>query len=230
MPYSLNTPIDIYCERTEAEFWAEPVNALTNGAFLLTAWIGWRVARRARRLDAAMVVLIALTASIGVGSFLFHTIATRWAAIVDVVPIGLFIAAYLATVLRQFFGLRWPLAIPVGASLIPAGWGLSAALPPTIKTILAGSAGYLPALFCLVACGGLLIARRHRAGPLLMLGAAVFTVSLGFRTLDMAVCPAFPIGTHFLWHVLNGTVLAILLVALARYGSEPRCPGSAARR
>lgn len=224
MPSSLHTPIDIYCERTSAAFCAEPVNALTNVAFLLAAWVGWRAARRAGRLDATMVVLIALTASIGVGSFLFHTVATRWAALADVVPIGLFIVAYLATALRQFFGLRWPLAIPVGASLILVSWGASAALPPAAKLLLAGSAGYLPALLCLVACGGLLITRRHRAGPLLMLAAALFTVSLSFRTGDMAVCPAFPIGTHFLWHLLNGTVLAILLVALARHGGDRRCP------
>lgn len=33
----------IYCERTGSEFWAEPLNALTNGAFLLAAW--WLIPR-----------------------------------------------------------------------------------------------------------------------------------------------------------------------------------------
>ena len=30
-------PIDAYCERTSAAYWAEPVNAVTNLAFLLAA-------------------------------------------------------------------------------------------------------------------------------------------------------------------------------------------------
>lgn len=33
------TPIDIQCERTSAALWAEPVNVLTNAAFLIAALI-----------------------------------------------------------------------------------------------------------------------------------------------------------------------------------------------
>jgi hypothetical protein len=36
-------------------------------------------------------------------------------------------------------------------------------------------------------------------------------VSLALRTADFAVCDAFPPGTHFIWHVLNATVLYVLL-------------------
>ena len=32
-----NTAIDLYCERTSAAFWAEPVNALSNLAFVTAA-------------------------------------------------------------------------------------------------------------------------------------------------------------------------------------------------
>ena len=41
----------------------------------------------------------------------------------------------------------------------------------------------------------------------------MFVVSLAFRTMDQAVCPAFPLGTHFIWHLLNAGVLYILLRA-----------------
>ena len=70
-----------YCERTGAGFWAEPVNAMTNLAFLVAA--------------------------VGVGSFLWHTFATPWAEWADVIPIGLFIAVFLASFLRRVAGLRW---------------------------------------------------------------------------------------------------------------------------
>ena len=38
-------PVDAYCERTGPEYWSEPVNALTNLAFLLAALV---MARRLR--------------------------------------------------------------------------------------------------------------------------------------------------------------------------------------
>ena len=31
-------PIDLYCERTDGSFWAEPLNLLSNVGFLLVAW------------------------------------------------------------------------------------------------------------------------------------------------------------------------------------------------
>jgi len=38
--------IDLYCERLGPGLWAEPLNALTNLAFLLTALASWQLARR----------------------------------------------------------------------------------------------------------------------------------------------------------------------------------------
>jgi hypothetical protein len=36
------------------------------------------------------------------------------------------------------------------------------------------------------------------------------------------VCAALPIGTHFLWHVLNGVVLGVVIAAIARHGRVAR--------
>jgi len=35
----------------------------------------------------------------------------------------------------------------------------------------------------------------------------LFLASLGFRTIDQAVCEWTPVGTHFMWHILNAAVL-----------------------
>ena len=43
--------IDIYCERVGPEFWSEPVNAVTNGAFIIAGIVALVLAMRARRLD-----------------------------------------------------------------------------------------------------------------------------------------------------------------------------------
>ena len=44
-----------------------------------------------------------------------------------------------------------------------------------------------------------------------------FTLFLTFLTLDMALWDVWPYGTHIFWHVLNATVIALLLQALIRH-------------
>ena len=56
-----------------------------------------------------------------------------------------------------------------------------------------------------------LAARDQGARRSLGLAALVFAISLGLRTADTALCPQFPLGTHFVWHVLNAVVLFMLL-------------------
>ena len=79
--------LDLYCERVGPELWAEPVNALTNLAFFLSAWAGWLLIQRSTDRPVGLVLLAAVIATVGVGSLLFHTLATTWAQILDVLPI-----------------------------------------------------------------------------------------------------------------------------------------------
>jgi hypothetical protein len=62
-------------------------------------------------------------------------------------------------------------------------------------------------------------ARQREAARFSMLAAAgALGLGLVFRTLDQEVCPALPIGTHFLWHSLNGLAayLAMRCVIVSR--------------
>lgn len=213
--------IDGYCERTGPEFWAEPVNAATNGAFLLAALIALALALRRGRIDGPVVWLICLMAVIGVGSFLFHTFATAWAALADTGPIGLFILSYFAIAMNRFAGLGWgwsallTLGFLLGMGLL--SWGLRVTVGPYVG----GSQSYFPAFFALLGVGLWLGARAHPAGAWLLAAAGVFAVSLTFRTLDRQVCEAWPLGLHFVWHVLNAAVLGALTVAVIRHGRLP---------
>jgi hypothetical protein len=213
--------VDNYCERLGPGLLAEPVNALTNAAFFLAAWLALRAARAAGRLDLGMRVLIGLTFAVGVGSTLFHTVAQRWAGAADVIPILLFIVTYLGLALRRYFGVRPGEAAALAAAFLFFAGGLrsaaAAALPPAFNPAI----GYLPALSALALCGLFLALREHPVGLWLLGAAALFTVSLTFRALDQRVCGAFPLGTHFLWHLLNGAVLGVLLFAFLRHGARP---------
>lgn len=200
-------PVDLYCERLGPYFWAEPVNAVTNASFLIAAVAALLLWRRGER-DWPALTLIAVTFAIGIGSFIFHTVATRGAALFDTVPIAIFIYGYLWLALRRFLGLSaWTApALVIAFGLLSFAEGL--VVP---RGTLNGSHAYLPALAVLFVVGWL----TGEAGPrrLLFSAAAVFAVSIFFRSIDQAVCAALPLGTHFLWHSLNGAVLYLLLRA-----------------
>ena len=104
-----STPIDLYCERTDASFWAEPANALTNVAFLIAAVAAFAQWRRQGECDGGRdgpaLALIGVVVAVGLGSFAFHTMATRGAMLADVIPIAIFIYGYLLLALRRFLHL-----------------------------------------------------------------------------------------------------------------------------
>jgi hypothetical protein len=213
--------IDIYCERMGPEFWAEPINAITNAAFLIAAAWVLVVLRREGRLEAGTGLLVGLLTAIGIGSFLFHTVATRWAALADVLPIMLFILAYLALTMRRGFRLNWWWAGGITLAFLPASFAVSSAVGTLAGGALGGSSGYVPALLALVIAGGWLQARGVREGQWLLAAAAVFVASITLRTLDQPLCQATPFGTHFMWHVLNAVVLGLLIWAMARMPGAP---------
>jgi hypothetical protein len=203
-----SVPVDLYCERLEPLFWGEPVNALTNVSFLLAAAVAFVEWRRLGGRDRPVLALIVLTVIVGVGSFAFHTLATRGAVLLDLIPIAAFIYAYLLLALRRFLQLTWIPALAILAAFIALSHGLDWVVP---RGFMNGSYAYLPALAAMLVVGSLVPNSRH--GTLLYLAAVVFTLSLVFRTFDLAICGIFPLGTHFIWHSLNGLVLYILLRA-----------------
>jgi hypothetical protein len=213
-------PVDLYCERIGTGFWAEPVNAVTNAAFLLAAAIVFvRWWRGGARDWPALALIVALVA-IGLGSFAFHTLATRGAVYLDVIPIVVFIYGYLLLALRRFLALPWRATI----ELLVVFFAASRALPLVAPVgALNGSLDYLPALLAMLI---LVWFVPTRVRPAIWLAAALFMISLAFRTVDQAICAAFPLGTHFIWHLLNAAVLLVLLDAAISVGAVARAkPG-----
>jgi hypothetical protein len=45
----------------------------------------------------------------------------------------------------------------------------------------------------------------------MLVAAGLFVVSLIFRIVDLDICAAWPLGTHFLWHLFNAAVLYTVL-------------------
>ncbi|MEL6060246.1 MULTISPECIES: ceramidase domain-containing protein [unclassified Methylobacterium] len=218
-------PVRAYCERADAGFWAEPVNALSNAAFLLAAAAAARRASQARPPDRVGFGLAGLIAVIGIGSFLFHTLAVRWAMLADVIPIAAFIYAYLALALRRFLRLSRVRVVVGTAGFAMFGFSLTPMLDDMtgldLSHLTNGSIDYLPALLALFGVTAMTLMRpeEHRIGTgrrLTGIGA-LFVISLAARSADQAACASLPIGTHPVWHVLNAVALYGLVATAIRH-------------
>ena len=219
--------IDNYCERTGPAFWSEPLNALTNLAFIAAGI--WGIVLVRRHETGAFAALLAWWAIvIGVGSALFHTFANRLTVWADVVPIALFIFMFALFSINRFLGFVWPRTIAIFVVFIIVTGAITWAVPDWLRVATNGSTGYLPAPLGLLFFGAWLVARGHPAGIYELAGLAIFAVSVTFRIIDPRVCELLPIGTHFLWHTLNGLLLGVLLTAVARYGHARQGTGQPA--
>jgi hypothetical protein len=212
----MNPFLSVYCERAgEAGLLAEPLNAVSNVAFLLAACLIWRRLAGepglSLRRHADIAALAGVVFMIGLGSAAWHIWPTRATLLSDVIPITVFIHGFIAVFFHRVFGLAWPWAIGIVLVFAALSFGAPSLLSPRA---LGSTAAYLPAyLALLVTTAGLFIAGNPRRHGMLR-ATLVWTPSLILRSLDGAGCAYFPLGTHFVWHILNATVLYLLLAVL----------------
>lgn len=193
--------IDLYCERLQPGLWDEPINAISNLAFFIAAWFTWRLANGLNVKFYSVKLLIYLMIAIGVGSSAFHTYATGWALLMDVIPIMMFQISYLWVYTRRIIKLKFLISVILIVVLV-----ISTLATRQIK-ILNGSLSYAPALIYLLGLGIYHFRAQKQNKFLLLAAAGGFLIALFFRTIDQYICSIFPIGTHFLWHIFNGVVL-----------------------
>ena len=209
--------VDLYCERLAPGIWAEPVNTTTNLAFFIAAWATWRMADRLRAFSAGIWLLSGLICAIGLGSSLFHLFATSWARILDMGSILLFQLVYVWLYCHWVVHIRF-----AWAGLILTAYTASLHLGIQLPHRLSGSLIYAPTLVVLLALG-VYHCRTHKSERFLpIIAAAVFSLALIFRSIDEIICPYFPFGSHFLWHILAAIVLYVLTKSYLANLSIPR--------
>ncbi|PJI85009.1 ceramidase [Yoonia maricola] len=202
--------VDGYCERTDFSYWSEPLNAVTNIAFIIAALILWR---RGAGVPLARF-LTAVLFMIGVGSYLFHTHATIWALLLDVAPIGAFILIYLFGVNRDIVPMRGWIAFIATLGFFPYAIGVVWVTAQVPFFAISNFYWTVPLLLVIYAV-------RLRDRPQIvsgfLIGAAILTASITFRSVDEMLCDSISFGTHFVWHVLNGIMLGWMIHVYIRH-------------
>lgn len=204
-----------YCERGfDTGMWAEPINALTNLAFIVAGfWLFSRVNKAkletGKYLD--IILLVGLVIAIGVGSALWHTHATPWSMQMDVIPIQAFIFLFIASfVMRVVKNCICCAGMGIVGFLL-LSWYIGANYPPHY---LNGSIMYVPAAITLLAMTIYLFVGERSIAREFFLATILLAASIAFRTIDVAACQVNPFGTHFIWHVFNAMVLTLLVNSL----------------
>jgi hypothetical protein len=210
-------PIDQYCERLGPGFWAEPLNAVSNAAFIIAAAALFAQWQRLPHRPLIGLLLIVNVFAVGIGSFLFHTFANRWSELADVIPIAIFIHGYLLVALRTYLRLPWWQAagITLGFALI------APLLGSRLAYFIGTSAYYVPALLAIF---GVAIAAdwtNRVAAVRLRDTGLVFALSIALRSADQPFCDSLPIGTHLFWHLFNALVLFLLVQLYLRVTAAP---------
>ncbi len=171
------------------------------------------------RHDTASRLLIGNLFLIGIGSFLFHTFAQQWAGIADVVPILLFILLYIFFATRRFLGQSTLISSIAVIGFLPFAIG-SSWLIGLILGPLNGSTIYASVALLIAIYGLILIQKDRKSANGLLIGAAILTISISFRSIDQTICSQFPLGSHFLWHILNGLMLGWMIMVLSQRSKD----------
>lgn len=208
---SLFDSLDFYCERLDASFWSEPMNAVTNLSFFVAAVMCYISLRknplqRHQNYLYTLVFFIFLTA---MGSFCFHTFAQKWSHWADILPIFIFMLLAMWFFLKNIFNTSTLMSLIATSVFLVVT--IAGAFPP-ISGYMNGSMMYIPSLSLLYLFSFWLMHRgqRHDSARVFAI-AFVFSFSLIARTLDQDLCELIPTGTHFIWHLLNGVVTYLVV-------------------
>lgn len=204
--------IDMYCERTDPGLWSEPLNVATNLAFLLAAALLWRQAGRGAGRDTR--VLILLIGAVGLGSIAFHTLATRWAALLDIGFIAVFVLFFHQRFQVRALG-RSNGAANLGVAVFVVLAGLFVLAIKQLPTLSQNdSESYLAPFLLLLVCARQAAPRWPEAARWLNRAAGLFVASLVCRAIDQPLCAVWPAGTHLGWHLINAAMLYCCLRGL----------------
>lgn len=207
-----------YCGNFGPGFFGEPLNSFSNLAFVLGALYAWRKWRLNGSGDRWQLVLFALVASIGLGSFIFHSVPTTETLWADLVPIQIFGLGLLSYVALRYLRLS-PLATVALLLMFFFARQFWIVLAP--PGAFGGGITHVPTLLLLVVVTFLV---RRKGFPFWRYAAAAtvaYIAALLVRNWDLAVCLSFPWGLHWAWHILSAFTASLLAFGIAAAPPNP---------
>jgi hypothetical protein len=163
------------------------------------------------------LLIIAMTL-LGVGGFFWHLLDADWARWADrsamLAFVNLFLMSFLYrgarvdgfTVILMLLGFQW-LLVTVSDSL---------------AFVLPNGAALHVAALIMLAVVFLFATRSPAARARLLFGAfVIFGTGIVLKAADLSLCPTWPPGTHFLWHLLSSVGFYLAFMGLVSFLRPP---------
>lgn len=194
-----------YCENFSGFFpIQQPLNTLSNAAYLVAAWVLWGDFRPLSRRESWLVSTVGW---IGVGSAIWHLFLLPQLLLLDFSGIMLFMVSAWYLALAKAGGLTGP-GVHFGfIGLFVAMLVCHLLWPPSL---IGGSGVFLPVFAFL----GWLAWRNPGIRAGLLWSLLWFAVAFAFRLADIAACRSAPWGTHWLWHGFSAAAVYVLVKTL----------------
>lgn len=197
--------LDQYKERGNNEgLLAEPVNTLSNIAFFAAMLATMPFCKS--WIDGLLSAGIAM---VGLGSTLYHVRPCPTTQLMDKVTIVVWVMLYVFAWAHYMAGLSVLVSLGVNVSFIVINYFFDR----KYGDLLNGSADYLPVLLLLLGCGSYVWYLHGH--PHLVIAGILASTALVFRVVDNDV--KLHTGTHFIWHVINGFMMAMLVMYISVY-------------
>jgi hypothetical protein len=200
----LQNPSDggpIYAETNLDHFIAEPWNAISSLAIVLPA-LYWAFYLRFQFKKYSFIYFgIPLLIAGGIGSTLYHAFrSSSFFLVMDVLPTAILTLSvgiyFWVKVLPKWWQSLF-IVVPVTLGRFWLFQLLPGELAVNISYFLTGTLIFFPVLLYL-------IKTRLKHVIDILLSVSSLSISLVFRERDQVLTDLFPMGTHFLWHILSG--------------------------
>jgi len=197
--------LDTYKERgTNQGLLAEPINLLSNIAFFAATLLTMPFCRS--WVDGILSTGISI---VGIASSLYHARPCRMTLLGDTLSIVVWTIFYVFVWAHFMMGFQ-PL---VTAGVMITFFTLNILFDWKFGKAMNGSADYIPVIILLLFCGSCV---WYKSGhPHLVIAGILAAGALVFRVVDRDV--HLPTGTHFIWHILNGFMMALLTLFVSIY-------------
>ena len=192
-----------YCERNSIETFAEPINAISNVAFVLCGIIFFLRKGMIKNPLPYSVIFI------GLSSFLFHYIPIRFFSTLDVFSILVFVVLYNTLLTKKILNYTYFKSALSSFILILLSFLLGILLS---KTIISTSSFYLGLLSYMIYIAFLL--KKVSNIKYFLIAIILFSISLIFRSVDIYLCDFISFGTQFVGHILKSLVIYFLILFL----------------
>lgn len=190
-----------------ADVLAEPVNLLTNIAFFAATIVSITFAINAHYQIPAILMSIGISI-VGAMSTVFHAKPNKFTMYLDNYTITAWVLFYDYCWARYLMGYSLVTSILVVLTVIVFGLVVKRRCQNMMRGYVAD---YIPVLFMLITFGTMMIFKNGQ--PHILVALFLAGGALAFRVMDFKV--KFPVGVHFMWHILNGFLMLHLTLYFA---------------